>query len=170
MADESWADVIKQAGDRYNLAPEGDYEFKIEEAESTTFSTGNSGLKVKLRVAEGPEAGKSVKTVNVVRSPKAAGMFLDHLGAVGISPETLMEQQPTLDQIAKVMPGVQVQGSVKHSEYPKGSGRMQAELQWSMKASKYGVKPITEFPDLNEADALGYGSADTVDTDDDAGF
>jgi hypothetical protein len=99
MADESWEETIKQAGDRYNIAPEGEYEFTIEEAESATFSTGNEGIKVKLRVAEGPESGKSVKTVNVVRSPKAAGMFLDHLGAVGISPDTLLEERPTLDQI-----------------------------------------------------------------------
>lgn len=168
--EESWEDYIKQSGDRYNIAPEGDYEFRIEEAESTTFSTGNSGIKVKLKVAEGPEAGKSVKTVNVVRSPKAAGLFLDHLGAVGISTDTLMEQKPTLDQIAKVMPGVHVHGVVEHSEYPKGSGRMQAEIKWNMRPSKYGVKPITEFPDLNETDALGYTSGDDVATDDDAGF
>lgn len=170
MADESWEETIKQAGDRYNIAPEGEYEFTIEEAESATFSTGNEGIKVKLRVAEGPESGKSVKTVNVVRSPKAAGMFLDHLGAVGISPDTLLEERPTLDQIAKVMPGVQVHGTVAHKEYPKGSGRMQAELQWSMKPSQYGVKPITSFPDLSEADALGYTSGESVATDDDAGF
>lgn len=167
MADESWEETIRQAGDRYNIAPEGEYEFRIEKAESTVFSTGNAGIKVDLKVAEGPEAGKSVKTVNVVRSPKAAGLFLDHLNAVGITSDTLIEQKPTLDQIAKVMPGVQVFGSVKHSEY---RGRTQAELEWNMRPSKYGVKPITEFPDLNEADALGYGSADTVDIDDDAGF
>lgn len=166
MAEESWEDVIKQAGDRYNLAPEGVYEFKIEEAEATTFSTNNQGIVVKLRVAEGPEAGKSVKKVNVVRSPKAAGLFLDHLAAVGISADTLMEHKPTLDQIAKVLPGIQVQGTVEHTEYPKGSGRMQAEIKWNMRASQYGVKPITEFPDLNEAELLGYDTSEAVETDD----
>lgn len=167
MADELWDDIIQQAGERFNIAPEGDYEFRIEEAESKVFSTGNAGIVAKLKVAYGPEAGKSVKPVNIVRSPKAAGLFLDHLNAVGITPETLMEQKPTLDQIAKVMPGICVQGTVKHTEY---QGRTQAELQWNMRPSEHGAKPITSFPDLNEADALGYGSADTVATDDDAGF
>lgn len=167
MADESWEDIITKAGDRYNIAPEGTYEFRIEEAESKVFNSGNSGIVAKLKVAYGPEAGKSVKPVNIVRTPKAAGLFLDHLNALGITPDVLMEQKPTLDQIAKIMPGIHVQGTVKHTEY---KGRTQAELEWNMRPSMHGAKPVTEFPDLNDADSLGYSSADTVDTDDDAGF
>lgn len=167
MADESWETIIAQAGDRYNIAPEGDFEFRIEEAESKVFSTGNSGIVAKLKVAFGPEAGKSIKQVNIVRSPKAAGLFLDHLAAVGIAPETLMEEKPTLDQIAKVMIGVHVQGTVKHKPY---KGRTQAELEWNMRPSMNGATPITSFPSLSDAEALGYASGETVATDDDAGF
>jgi len=167
MADESWEDMITAAADRFNVAPEGTFEFRIEDAESTVFSSGNPGIKVKLKIANGPEAGKSIKTVNVVRSPKAAGLFLDHLAAVGISADTLMQAKPTLDQIAKIMPGKHVSGTVKHKEY---QGRTQAELQWNMKPPAGGAVPVTAFPAVSDAEALGYGSGDAVATDDDAGF
>lgn len=167
MADELWDDIIAAAGDRYNLASEGFHEFRIEEAEAKTFNSGNPGIVVKLKVAYGPEAGKSVKPVNVVRTPKAAGLFIDHLNAVGISIDTLREAKPTLAQIAAVMPGKLVRGKVKHSEY---QGRPQAEIEWNMRPPEDGADPVTEFPEIDEAGALGYGDNAAVAETDDAAF
>lgn len=149
MADMPWDELIAEAGDRFNIAPEGEYDFTILETEATTFKSGNAGIKAKLKVAEGPHAGKSVKTVNVVKSPKAAGLFLRHIAAVGITPDTLREHNPTLAQIAKVMEGKRVRGTVKHTEF---RGETQAELEWNMRAPEGGAIEVTSFPAVAAVD------------------
>lgn len=155
MADMPWDELIAEAGDRFNIAPEGEYEFVINEAEAKTFKTGNDGIVAKLKVADGPHAGKSVKPVNVVKSPKAASLFLRHVAAVGITPEALREENPTLAQIAKVMEGKRVRGKVKHVDF---RGETQAEIEWNMRPPTGGAAEVTTFPALGAADQLGYGS------------
>lgn len=171
MADMGWDEFVAEAGDKFDVPPEGDYEFTIEDAEATVAkSSGNPMIKAKLKIAEGPQAGKSIKAVNVVKSPKAASMFLRHVNAVGISADTLREQKPTLAQIASVMVGKRVSGKVKRGEY---MGMPQAELEWNMKPPTAGAVAVSSFPVLSESESLGYdtpGSGTTVPTTDDAGF
>lgn len=170
MADTSYDELIDKAGDRFNIAPEGTHEFTITDAEAKTFGSGNDGIKVTLKVAEGPHAGKSVKTVYVVKTIKAASIFIGHLAAVGITPDTLREQRPTLAQIAAVMVGKRVSGRVKHKVTEQYG--TQAELQFDMKPPAGGATEVTEFPAVVEqpTPSSGGGAAPATGYADDPGF
>lgn len=70
-----------EGGDLPPLKP-GDYEFKVEEADETTFGTGNQGLKVKLLV--GYENGRDVPCYeNMVYTPAALWKLKSFLEALG---------------------------------------------------------------------------------------
>jgi len=157
MADLGWDDIVAEAGDRFNVPPEGKYVAVIEEAESTVSkSTGNPMIAVKLKISEGPHAGKRPKTTYVVKSAKAAGMLLGHLKAVGITAETLKKHSPTMPQIAAVMVGKRVSIEVKHEEY---RGETQAVVNFTMRQPEGGAVEVTSFPPITAETTVSAGSS-----------
>lgn len=169
MADESWDDIIAEAGDSFNLPPEGEYDFVITETEAkVSANSGNPMIETKAKIVGGPHNGKAIKRFYIVRSVKTARSFMNHMQAVGISVETLRDQKPTLDQIAKAIVGKPFRGKVVHKSDARWGDS--AELEWQMRAPESGAQAITVFPGVTEAETLGYGSGSAPATDDDAGF
>jgi hypothetical protein len=173
----SFADLADMAGDRFNPPPEGKYEFTIHAAEATVSKrSGNDMIVCSLKIAEGPEAGKSIKTVYVskpgagTKPDKLDGalrMFTRNLKAVGITLETLKEHNPTMAQIAQVMIGKTVSGPIEHEDY---QGEMQAGLKGPMRAPSGGAIEVTGFPVLSAAQEVYGSDAGAPQIADDAGF
>jgi len=156
MADLPWDEIVAEAGDRFNVPPVGKYTALIEEAEATVSkSTGNPMIVVKLKISEGPHAGKRPKKVYVTKSAKAAGMLMGHLKAVGIDAETLKKHKPTMAQIAAVMVGKRVNVEIVHDEY---RGETQAVVQYSMRQPEGGAVAVTSFPAVAEPTPAAAGA------------
>lgn len=170
MADESWDSIIANAGDGFNRPPEGDYTFSVTDAVAGVGKSEpyNPNIKVSLKIAEGPEVGKAIKDYYMVKSVGGAQKFLSNLKALGIATETLMTSRPTLDQIAKVIVGKRVSGTVVHKSHPRFGDS--AEIDWQLRAPDEGAFEVTEFPALSAAESLGYGSGENVAATDDAAF
>lgn len=156
MADYSWDDILETAGEKFNILPEGEYAAVIKEATATVSKkSGNDMVACTVKVAEGPHAGKGVKTVYVSKpgpgtTPEkldgAVNMFMRHLKAVGITFDSLKTHKPTMAQIASVMVGKRVTIKVEHEEYPKGSGDRQAANMGPLRPPAEGAAEVTSFP------------------------
>jgi hypothetical protein len=167
--EESWDDIIAEAGDGFNRPPEGEYDFLIEEAESKVSKSGNPMIRVKAKITGGPQHGKAIKDFYVIRSKSQAEKFMLHMRAVGITIDTLRDLKPTMAQLAKALEGKPFRGKVKHkSDDDFGDS---AELAWTMKPPTGGAVAVTEFAAVSEAEALGYGSGEApAAATDDAAF
>lgn len=160
MADLGWNEIVAEAGDRFNVPPEGEYQAIVESAEATVSkNSGNQMIAVKLKIAEGPHAGKRPKTTYIVKSAKAAGMLMGHLKAVGITAEVLKAHNPTMAQIAAVIVGKRVGIEVKHEEY---RGEAQAVVNFNMRPPTGGAKEVTGFPPVAQVAAQGGASGTTA--------
>jgi hypothetical protein len=164
MADKSWDELISDAGEEFNLLPEGDYQAIIRATEaSVSKNSGNQMINCTIKIAEGPHSGKSIGTVYVSKpgpgtKPEklegAARMFFRHLKAVGITTDTLKAHNPTMAQIAAVMQGKAVSVKVKHDSY---NGTESAKHQGPLLAPSGGAVAVTEFPTVAETQTVGYG-------------
>jgi hypothetical protein len=162
MADKSWDELIADAGDEFNLLPEGDYQATIKDAVATVSkNSGNQMIECTVKVSEGPHHGKSVGKVFVSKpgpgtKPEklegAARMFFRHLKSVGITTDTLKAHNPTMAQIAAVMQGRPVSIRVKHESY---NGTESAKHQGPLLAPSGGATEVTAFPSVA---ALDHGS------------
>ncbi len=168
MADETWDAFIDEAADAFNPLPEGTYDFIITETEGKVSSTGNPMVRVKAKVASGPEAGKAIKDFYVLRMASQAKKFVLHMKAMGITIETLTAHKPTMQQLAKVMEGKPFRGKVKHTSSDDFGDAV--ELSWAMLPPTTGAVAVTSFPALSEAESIGYGSGEGVAAADDAAF
>jgi hypothetical protein len=159
MADKSWDELISDAGDEFNLLPEGDYQATIREAVATVSkNSGNQMIECTVKVSEGPHSGKSIGKVFVSKpgpgtKPEklegAARMFFRHLKAVGITTDTLKTHNPTMAQIAAVMQGKAISVKVKHESYNGVEG---AKHQGPLLAPSGGAMAVTEFPSVAATD------------------
>jgi hypothetical protein len=175
MADKSWDDIIADAGDDFNIPPEGKYQAVIKTAESTVSRSGNQMVSCGITIAEGPHARKFIKTVHISKpgpgtapdkAEGAARMFLRHLKALGITIETLKQHNPTMDQIAAVAVGKPVTVNVKHAEW---NGNVQAEHQGPLMAPASGAVEVTSFPPVG-TQVLSSGAPMAAGYDADPGF
>lgn len=168
MADETWDAFIEEAADAFNPLPEGEYDFIITETEGKVSSSGNPMVRVKAKVATGPEAGKAIKDFYVIRAASQAKKFVLHMKAMGITIDTLTAQKPTMQQLAKVMENKTFRGKVKHTSDDTFGDAV--ELSWAMMPPATGAVAVTSFPALTEGELLGYGSGESVAAADDAAF
>lgn len=168
MADETWDAFIEEAADAFNPLPEGEYDFIITETEGKVSSSGNPMVRVKAKVATGPEAGKAIKDFYVIRAASQAKKFVLHMKAMGITIDTLTAQKPTMQQLAKVMENKTFRGKVKHTSDDTFGDAV--ELSWAMMPPESGAVAVTSFPALTEGELLGYGSGESVAAADDAAF
>ena len=168
MADETWDAFIEEAADAFNPLPEGEYDFIITETEGKVSSSGNPMVRVKAKVATGPEAGKAIKDFYVIRAASQAKKFVLHMKAMGITIDTLTAQKPTMQQLAKVMENKTFRGKVKHTSDDTFGDAV--ELSWAMMPPATGAVAVTSFPALSDAESIGYGSGESVAAADDAAF
>ena len=91
MTSVNWADLVQQAGDaatssNYEPLPDGDYELKVVDAQSTTSASGKPMFKVTTEVQGGAYAKRRVwdQLVVTADNPKAMNMFFMKAGAMGL--------------------------------------------------------------------------------------
>jgi hypothetical protein len=164
MADVSWDDILGTADEAFNILPEGQYQAVIRGAESKVSKKNNEMVACTIKVSEGPYAGKGIDTVYVSRPGPgtepdrmegAVSMFMRHLKGLGISFDTLKAHKPSMAQIARVVEGKQITIVVKHEEFPKGSGVMQAKHQGPLRAPASGAVEVTSFPPVAATASAG---------------
>lgn len=121
MTNINWDDVLKeQANDPgIGAVPANKYPVRVKKAEAVTAQSGNPMIKVQLEITSGPYATRVVFT-NIVFSTgnaKAMSFTLRKLGALGVTREVLAAQNPTTEQIASMIEGVEVEATVKVEQY-----------------------------------------------------
>lgn len=174
MAGASWDEIIAEAGDGFNRPPEDEYEFRITSAEAVTGKKDPfyEQLKIEAKIAQGPQAGKSIKTfylVKAVGDTKRLAKFLRQLRVLGISADTLRSEQPSMAQIAKAIEGRPFIGKVKHNSDAKYGDS--ADLEWGqMSPPSTPIEEVTAFPAIGEAESLGYDATASVAIAEDAAF
>ena len=119
----SWADQIenaKKAGEGFTPLDQGTYNFEVTEATSKTFeNSGDTVLSYKAKVLDGPRANHTQFDNLDPFAPADKAfkikLFLDFFTAVGLNPETLIQSNPTLDQIAQAVNGRKFTADVVYS-------------------------------------------------------
>lgn len=107
MSDMNWDKILKEqeAGDsEYGALPADTYRVRVKEASATKSSNGNPMVKITFSVVGGPYDGRLVFTQIVFsENPNAMRFTLRKLNALGITKEILATQNPSLEQIAKMI-------------------------------------------------------------------
>jgi len=116
----NWNEELKKVDEGTKPISQGDHDFRVMAASVATANTsGNKMIKLDVAVQGGPDNGKHA-FVNIVFSfenPRAMKMTIRRLGSFGITPEFLSAQNPNLEQIAGMLIGRSVKGSVTHREW-----------------------------------------------------
>jgi len=166
MADLSWAEMLAEAGDSFDPAPPGTYKVSVKSAEAKVSKGGNPMIIATLKVAEGPHTGKTV-TQFITKSKNAAGMFFGNLSVLGIKPQTVVEKNPTMEQLAAVIVGKHAVAVVEATDKNQAG----VGVKGTLKAPEKPNAPVTSFPLVSEAASLGYETAaPKVPTVEDVGF
>lgn len=116
-----WNKVLEEQANDPGIGaiPKGKYPVRVKKAEAVTASSGSKMLKVQLEVMGGPYDTRVVFT-NIVfstQNPKAMSFTLRKLAALGVTREVLATQNPTTEQIASMIEGVEVEAEVEVREY-----------------------------------------------------
>lgn len=121
-----WNTLMGEAEDGFTLAPPGDYNIFIKEAEATTYSTGSQGIKARLCIESGPHMGAVIfnNFVIVPDKPKALGMFFRNMKILGADAD-FFAKSPTLAEVADHITGHRAVVTIKHREY---NGQMQYDV------------------------------------------
>jgi uncharacterized protein DUF669 len=138
------------------VAPVGVYQCRIEAAEAGENQNGNAFIETRLKITEGEHAGKRPTTFyhKIYQTEKTVNIFMQNMKAFGITDETVLQQRPTLDQVARAIIGktVTVKTKVatdnrKNNEVKTDrEGNPQVEVSWSFSAPRDGAVAVTEFP------------------------
>lgn len=111
MGSINWGDLVKDAGEsaggNFEPLPNGDYDFKVIEASSTTTATGKTMFKITCETQAGPYAKRRVWD-NLVISPEnknALGIFFTKMAALGLPRDFFMTNNPSNAQIESAMIG-----------------------------------------------------------------
>lgn len=93
--------LLKEAQSAGQALPDGDYPFIVDEANAQAASTGSPMVVCKLRILEGPHAGKKIRNnfVLTVDNPQALAIFFRHMAALGI-PADFFAQLGQTDGVA----------------------------------------------------------------------
>lgn len=123
----NWDDLVQVASEAgFVVLPVGDYHVVVDTAEAAKTQNGKDQIKVKLRVASGPNQGKGPILHNFVvspESPNAMSFFFQHMNTFGISTEYLKTNRPSMEQLAGFLVGRQANATIEHREW-QGQTRM----------------------------------------------
>ena len=108
MSGANWLDLMKDAQSTGNFAPlpDGDYDFKVIEAESKLSNNGKQMYVIKAEVQSGPHAKRLVwdRLVITRDSPNALRYFFRKMGALGLD-TAFFEAGPTDNDIVAGLTG-----------------------------------------------------------------
>jgi hypothetical protein len=123
MTTVNFAELVQKAGDaaaktNYEPLPEGDYEFKVIDAQATTASTGKLMFKLTNEIQGGPHASRRVWDQWVVSpdNETAMNIFFAKGAAIGLSKEYWLAN-PTPAQIEQALIGRTFRGKVAIRTY-----------------------------------------------------
>lgn len=142
MSQLNWGELISQAeetgGGSYEPLPDGDYELKVIESSVATSSTGKTMFKITTEVQTGPYARRRLWDNLVVsnENPKALGMFFVKLGALGLTKESIQQNNPSNEQIAQALQGRPFRATIGTRVW---NGKTQNEFKRYMPASAIGT-------------------------------
>jgi hypothetical protein len=139
------------------VAPIGTYQVRVESAESGESSQKKTPqIEMRLKITEGEHAGKRPTTFNhrIYMTEANASMFMQNMNAFGITNEVLVQQRPTLDQVARAIVGKVVTAKTQVAKDNRNNnevkvdrdGNPQIEVAWSFKSPRDGAIAVTEFP------------------------
>ena len=151
MSSINWGDLVKDAGDvaggNYEPLPNGDYDFKVIEASSTTTATGKTMFKVTCEVQAGPYAKRRVWD-NLVISPEnknALGIFFTKMAALGLPREFFTNNNPSNAQIESTLVGRAFRANVGTRVW-QGDPRNEIKKYYVISNPAAQVAPATSAP------------------------
>lgn len=133
-----WGSELDRVEKATKPITEGVHSFRIVEAKPATASTGNKMIKLTCKVEGGPDDGK-VSYTNIVftfDNPRAMKMTLRRLASLGINPDTLKAENPSIEQIAGKLMGRKADGTVSHRMW---NGEVQDDINFGVGSSSPGV-------------------------------
>lgn len=140
MTTVNFAQLVQKAGDaaaktNYEPLPEGDYEFKVVEAQATTASTGKLMFKLTNEVQGGPHDKRRVWDQWVVSpdNETAINIFFGKAAAIGLSKEYWMAD-PSPAQVEQALIGRPFRGKVAIRSY-QGKESNEIKTYFSSNAS-----------------------------------
>lgn len=106
MATLNWGDLAKDAtaSGNFEPLPDGDYDFKVLEAETKVTSSGKTMFVVKAEVQTGAHAKRLVWDNLVIspENPNALGFFFGKMKALGLD-KSFFDTNPSTEQILRAM-------------------------------------------------------------------
>lgn len=102
------------------LLPEGNYNWQVTDAKSTTSANGNPGIKLYLEILDGPYRGKSLIHDVWYSTAKQSGIefFWRQMKTLGITSEWVRTSgNGKIARMAELCKGVQLVAAVKHETY-----------------------------------------------------
>ena len=144
MTTVNFAELVQKAGDaaaktNYEPLPEGDYEFKVVEAQATTASTGKLMFKLTNEVQGGPHDKRRVWDQWVVSpdNETAMNIFFAKGAAMGLGKEYWMAN-PSAAQVEQALVGRAFRGKVAVRTY---QGKASNEIKNYYASSSASIAP-----------------------------
>lgn len=124
MQTVNWSELMDGSGDDFQPLPVGDYDVIVDACEADTTQTEKTMFKTKMKVTQGPHAGRFIWNNFVIspESPPALGFFFRHMAILGLD-RSYFEQQPTPEHVAAAMVGRPCRVGIEHKPY-QGEIRM----------------------------------------------
>lgn len=127
----NWAEQIEKAQNastEFNPLDPGTYNFEIKETSIKNWDDGNSNINYRATVVGGPSDGKfAFQSLDPFSDRDfAAKNFLDVWRAIGYSIDTLIQNNPSLEQIMQAVTGRKFTADLTHGtkKDSKGNPRM----------------------------------------------
>ena len=112
--DIDWDATLKDASDNDTRAalPSSDYDVEVLTAEATTFNSGSTGIKTKLRVTSGPFEDRWLWDNLVFKEGQARTISVRNIQNMGVDQDWLKTANPTLVQLAEKLVGLRCTATV----------------------------------------------------------
>jgi hypothetical protein len=138
----------------YSPLPDGEYDLTVVECTVKTTQTGKSMLALKTQVASG-QYQRRLLWDNLVFSTdnkKAMGIIQGKLNALGLSPDYLKQNNPSLETIADVLVNRAFRAKVGQSEY---QGKVRNDIRSYFPVSASPAAPAASMPPAPPVMAAG---------------
>lgn len=153
MTTVNFAELVQKAGDaaaktNYEPLPEGDYEFKVVEAQATTASTGKLMFKLTNEVQGGPHDKRRVWDQWVVSpdNETAMNIFFAKGASMGLGKEYWMAN-PSAAQVEQALVGRAFRGKVAIRSYQgKASNEIKNYYNSSSALIASSAAPVAAAP------------------------
>jgi hypothetical protein len=143
MPSINWGSAIDGAdqSSEYEILPAAEYIFELTAGEVRTSSTGKTMFTMSAQVQDGPHRGRVLRHNFVLspESPKAMGIFLQEMGALGLN-VAYFRSEPEDEQVVRDLTGRKFRGRVRHRQY-NGTDRAEISRFAPMPTSSVGVPP-----------------------------